>query len=383
MNKYAEQMEKVAVNRLAAYLAEHPQHVSVLEPLIGHTAGNAAEVVRGARKLKVSPEARRAAQRAMEDAKPALRSPAQYATGLWGHAERRIPEELGRLGFGPGQVVTEAHGPFPSSHPAVVQGAVADAVGTFAEAAGGRRWSLGDALRRRKASSKLKGVLDAMHGRAFVHRYSPDTHLLSGEAMGGSMVSAAHPDVDLMGIKIGKSPFKEHGIENPHAVLLSIPENPGTLAKDEHNRALAHMQQAHVAHHELDEVHASARLGASSANTGFFSHASPVILANESRRMRGNPYMHLTTDVGNVADTRHATGEAAALHSLLGRHARGKRYGTVPISGKQVERMYGMHDEEMTSHANRFADSSFRSDPGGTLQDAYDKSEIRYGRFMQ
>lgn len=382
MNKYAEQMEKVAVNRLAAYLAEHPQHVSVLEPLIGHTADNAAEVVRGARKLKVSPEARRAAQRAMEDAKPSLRSPAQYATGLWSHVERRIPEELGRIGFGKGQIVTGAHGPFPSSHPDVVQGAVADAVGSFAEAAEGKWWKPGDVRRKRQAKEKLQNVLDAMHGRAFVHRYDPESHLASGEARGGSMVSAANPEVDLHSVRIGRSPFRGHGIEDPHAALLSIAENPGAIARDEHNRALSHLQHAHVAHHELDEVKATARLGLPAMQMGFFSHASPAILAEESRRMRGNPYMHLATDVGNVADIRHATGEAAALHSLIGRHARGKRYGTVPISGSKVEEMYHMHPETVTSHAARFLDSQFRDDPAGTIQAAHDNSEIRYGRFM-
>lgn len=382
MNKYAEQMEKVAVNRLAAYLAEHPQHVSVLEPLIGHTAGNAAEVVRGARKLKVSPEARRAAQRAMEDAKPALRSPAQYATGLWGHAERRLGDMV--KGEGLTQVSRE--------HPSVkdVLDSPNRSLSASLRAASSEHAAVHDPemsgfyseSNKADASSRMRKAVEDTRGKAVVTRYDRNTPVHAANAHGAALRHSDFGSPEAIAKLRAQGPAPIHAGDKVHAISLSIPENPGNIPTDAHSYALSQMQQAHVAHHELDEVKAS-RVHVPLGSKEYFSHASPGVLAEEEKRWRGNPYAHLSTDVGNLVAARHSSGEAEAHRVLIGNKNTDAKWGAMGTSSRQVRKAYQMDPAAAHEH---FKAHVYEKGWGGDNEVVREANEVlarRYGTFSQ
>lgn len=398
MNKYAEEMQKVAINRLSLHLAENPATAARLKSLMeAHpaVAEGGFGGIRSGVERNYTPEERRAAQRALEASKPMLRSPAQYAAGLWGHAERRIPEELSRAGFSPERTHTNGHGVVPSSDPDVLSGflgslgsshqeALSESAATKLMGEGGPLAKLRAMKRERKARAGYQQGIDAVHGRAFVHRYDPETPILTANPRGGGIASFATTGTNLPGIKVGRSGSPVHGVENMHTAILNVPDNPGLSRTDtRHDRALSMLNQAHVAHHELDELKYSHHMGGDANASGFFSHATPAVLGREAQRMRGNPYLHLSTDVGSLQQVRHVTGERDAIHSLLGPAARRKPYGSVTPTGRQINDMAQMHNETATAHAARFLNSAFRDNPLGELADAHDAALHRYGRFDQ
>lgn len=314
MNKYAEEMQKVALNRLAKYMIEHPQHADVLAGMLRRDPGPVAfaGLPRGASnpKLGISLEQRRAAHREMSSVKPMLRHPAQYAEGMHDYLDQRIATELAPPGSN--KQVIHSEGTRSSLADAAygqlgeLDKADREAFRTAASARNGSYWKkmyakVTDSVAKTRA--KADSLRSSVEGTIRVNRIPKD----SGEGAVYIEYSLARPGV------------RSH---LPAAKALHIPgrnleQGAATGKVDD---ALRSMHGAVSGHHEMDEHHFMNNGG---GDLKFYSHANPAVLAREILRQRGNPYSHLTYrstphDVGFPTHMwRDNTGEAEAMGALL------------------------------------------------------------------
>lgn len=341
MNKYAEEMQKVALNRLARHLSENPATVETLKklfskeavPHVAASSGVAAakisrevptQVVRGSAVGKadgkavqvLSPETRRANQRAMEATRPMLRTPAQYADGAWGHAERRIPEEVSRAG---GDVSKAISGKDFDTRVERMGSTFGDAANQYHRYKDAVRSAPHRADLKAAAAKSLREArqnVQSVSGVTAISRTSAGAHILDSGAraavadIGGALRRVSEGDKDVYPLMRHVAP--EGGSKS---VLLTIPENPklprtSTL----HAGALSSLANSQVAHHELDEI----RLMATHGDKGYYSHQGPGVLAREYQRLYGNPYAHLSTGVGSLRQLRSVSGEHKATMRLMG-----------------------------------------------------------------
>jgi len=341
MNKYAEEMQKVALNRLARHLSENPATVDTLKKLfskeaVPYVSASSAlprakisrevptQVVRGSAVGKadgkavevLTPETRRANQRAMEATRPMLRTPAQYADGMWGHAERRIPEEVSRAGGDMSKAIT---GKEYDERLSQVGSRFGDASTHYEKYKQAVRGAPDRADLKAAAAESLRTArqqVQSVTGVTAISRTPAGTHIMESGARGGvndvgkALRHVAGADEEARSVVRHVAP-----VEGSKSVVLTIPENsklPRTSTL--HAGALSSLANSQVAHHELDEVRRMAAHG----DTGFYSHQGPGILAREYQRQHGNPYAHLSTGVGNLRQMRSVTGEHKATMRLMG-----------------------------------------------------------------
>jgi len=355
MNKYAEEMQKVALNRLARHLSENPATVEKLTRMFtDHAASREVptQVIRGSAVGKadgkavqvLSPETRRANQRAMEATRPMLRTPSQYANGMWKGVEKRIPEEMGRLGVPPENIHDDSHF---GAHVADINASLGKATVAHGKVAPlSPRFKTDTEVGRRKvqqaeeAGNNLHGVLQQHVGHGYVGRYEPDEHILEAGAHGGGIKLGDKAFIDAL--PKGVRPYipGQDGKNGVSVALLNISKNPDIARTGVNNRtALGAIQHASVAHHEMDEMRSIASPSAGLLQPSYFTHNSPTILGREAQRAYGNPYGHLSTDVGSVQAIREASGEQRATNSLVKGRKPETAVGRAPVSGSQMKAM--------------------------------------------
>ncbi len=314
MNKYAEEMQKVALNRLAKYMIEHPQHADVLAGMLRRDPGPVAfaGLPRGASnpKLGISLEQRRAAHREMSSVKPMLRHPAQYAEGMHDYLDQRIATELAPPGSN--KQVVHSEGTRSSldatayGHLEKLDKADADAWRTAASVRNGSYWKkmyarITDSVA--KTQTKADSLRSSLEGTIRVNRIPKD----SGEGAMYLEHSLSRPGV----------PSHLPSTKAIHIPGRNLEQGAATGNVDD---SLRSMHGALSGHHEVDEYHF---MNNGSKDLHFYSHANPAVLARELAYQRGNPYAHLTyrstpNDAGFPTHMwRDSSGEAEAMRNLL------------------------------------------------------------------
>jgi hypothetical protein len=358
MNKYAEEMQKVALNRLARHLFEHPASAERLRSLAdASSAAPAAQAAAflSAGKADVPRSASRAAQRALEDSKPLLRNPAQYASGMWGHAESRVRKVIAGAGFKPEDIYHDLDGSLfrdLRTHRENIE--------DHLEAAG-KATTKGERDFHAQEVRRHSGLLEAR-----LHPFKGRMLIGHGSSMGDVL------DADSMAAYL-------HRGTPQHIGILSLPNRPTLdVTSKDHLQGLQGIRSAGTALHESDEFQYLSR---GLPATGFYSHANPSILAREMRRGHGNPYLHLTTPAGTTEHFREASGERSAMNEALGRPADTRYFSKKPKARDIQELELGWTKSDSARSMARHTPEDYTENKMNAASNAHYDAQRRFGQM--
>ncbi len=358
MNKYAEEMQKVAINRLARHLFDHPASAERLRSLadaIPAAPVAPAAALSASGRADVPRSASRAAHRALEDSKPLLRSPAQYASGMWGQAEARVNKVISGAGFKPGDIHHDIDGSIfrdLREHRANIDLHMEGLEN--AKTQGERDFHTREAKRH---SGLLEKRLRPFQGKMLVGHGSSFGDVLDADSMAAYL----------------------HRGTPQHTGILSLPSKPALdVTSRDHAQGLQGIRSAGTTLHEADEFQYLTR---GLPATGFYSHANPSILAREMRRGHGNPYLHLTTPAGTTEHFRQASGERSAMNEALGRPADTRYFSKKPKAREIQELELGWTKSDSERSMVRHTPKDYTENKMNAASNAHYDAQRRFGQM--